>query len=144
MKEIKFRQPILENHKFKGFHYWGIIKEGVFVAPLQDARFFNTLSYQYTGLKDSNGKEVYEGDILEFVYLNNGCPHKERVFIEFDGLNFMVSTRQYLSVIMFCGGGLNSIDKRSGIKVIGNIYENPELLKIKKSSAIKVLEGEKD
>ena len=83
---------------------------------------------QFTGLKDKNGKEIFEGDILEFVYLNNGCPRKERVSVEFDGLNFMISSRQYLSVIFFFGGGLNSIDKRSGIKLIGNIYENPELL----------------
>ena len=64
---------------------------------------------QFTGLTDKNGKEVYEGDILDSkcaVSFNDG------MFGIFDKHNYM---------------GLNSYMSKFR-EVIGNIYENPELL----------------
>lgn len=67
---------------------------------------------QYTGLKDKNGKEIYEGDVLE-----RGNEKTARKTVE-----WKTGPER--------AGGFNIGDRRKGItwRVIGNIYENPELL----------------
>lgn len=68
---------------------------------------------QYTGLKDKNGKEIWEGDILLRSH------YKYRV--EFDGGAFGVYMKHY--------GWKNLRDFKVEIgEIVGNIYENPELL----------------
>ena len=69
----------------------------------------------YTGLKDKNGTEIYEGDILNLRYKDNA----PNVIIL---RNFIVDTYWISDELGF---------KDSTIEVIGNIYENPELLKEK-------------
>ena len=75
---------------------------------------------QYTGLKDKNGKEIWEGDIVEYETLSSkgGLFGKTRNEVKF--------IRGYFELVPY-------EDKRWGgyqnLEVIGNIYENPELLK---------------
>jgi uncharacterized phage protein (TIGR01671 family) len=70
---------------------------------------------QFTGLKDKNGKEIYEGDIVKI-------PTNEKVFIvEWDTYFWKIITKDKMNN---AGLGL----KTTNIEVIGNIYENPELL----------------
>ncbi|MDU3600306.1 MAG: YopX family protein [Clostridium perfringens] len=77
---------------------------------------------QYTGLKDKNGKEIYEGDIL----INT---NKSK-------LNLGIENQKYLIVYRALGFDLKPLFKGMALKfnytdleLIGNIYENPELLK---------------
>ena len=94
---------------------------------------------QYIGLKDKHGKEIYEGDILQLE--NNKCQiQKARIIgiVTFSFNSFAVEIKRvdiwekYLvppleidSVLYF----LNLSGKE--LEVIGNIYENPELVKEK-------------
>lgn len=92
---------------------------------------------QYTGLKDLNGREVYEGDILrqppdsEWDKTNYAC---HEVFWH-DGdastgsnIGFHCCRNHFHGSV--CGGTWPSFKPKqvSGMIIIGNIYENPELL----------------
>ena len=77
---------------------------------------------QYTGLKDKNGKEIYEGDLL----LNKNCNnyYVRPVTVMFEDGSFCFNDSGCPTCDEFLGNLLLNTD----FEVIGNIYENPELL----------------
>lgn len=78
---------------------------------------------QYTGLRDKNGKEVYQGDI---VRCSRGCPHEVIWLEEYGGTYVGGMPTWYLS-------GISEGYAWTGEEeIIGNIYENPELLEVSK------------
>lgn len=76
---------------------------------------------QYTGLKDENGKEIYEGDIVR---------HGKTILeIKFDEIKDSDFTYYYLGWIMECDTYTDSLcEYNNAVEVIGNIHENPGLL----------------
>lgn len=83
---------------------------------------------QYTGLKDKNDKEIYEGDILVMSYETNILGTKTiRNKVEWKGY----SDGEYVDNVecWMCGNYPVSDWNTKDLEVIGNIYENPELLK---------------
>ncbi len=73
---------------------------------------------QYTGCKDKNGKEIWEGDIV------TGCYYENTVAVEWideDAGWFPFTQPSY-------GGYEWEADSPDRVEVIGNIYENPELM----------------
>ncbi len=115
----------------------------------QTSRFFNIIRpdaivMQFTGLLDRQGREIYEGDVLQlekrFFYndeTEQSEKHKDIVFVKAES---MLNVKCY-----YCDGGNkwdngwsysewsdDWHDDLSEVEVIGNIYENPELLNPKK------------
>ena len=82
---------------------------------------------QYTGKTDKNGKKIFEGDIVEFTDKYTGG--KGRAEIVFEAFKWKYSGCYYGGnpIVWLC------IDDLSiKFEVIGNIYENPDLLEEKK------------
>lgn len=120
-REIKFRAWR------EGQMYYGddlcITMSGKIVGWLSEDDIENKIM-QFTGLLDKNGKEIYEGDIVEAI--NDKGWEKE---IHMSGIKPVVWNKKESCFSMgeqkipMYWGGFKSLE------VIGNIYENPELIK---------------
>lgn len=120
MREIKFRVWDKNDNKMYD-NYYGIDTDQPYISlfgnNINEVRWNtenNIKLMQYTGLKDKNGKEIYEGDILKFYYQCSWA-------IEYDAVYFRNGEYRVADF------RLNHVCSRS--EVIGNIYEDEDLLK---------------
>ena len=80
------------------------------------ARLLNVDLMQFTGLHDKNGKEIYEGDVVKSQF-----PYNDKFLDNIDGVVWHIETAGFMLGPRMC-------NDRWILEVIGNIYENPELL----------------
>ena len=139
MREIKFRVwnktdeemcYLLENgwsfgpsEEVRAFSW-----EDVFAAQEQDL-----IPLQYTGLKDKNGREIYEGDVIRYIKVFYTDCSREEIEEVSDPVigSFYYAEDLYPGIQFEDGTGSlfwpGTIDSDE-FEVIGNIHENPELL----------------
>jgi uncharacterized phage protein (TIGR01671 family) len=125
-RELKFRawDKTRIRYDVTGFEH-GLKNEmdGVFI----DGNCFSlskgkAIVMQYTGLKDENGKEIYEGDILEF---SNASGMEDGVcVVAWDAESLAWYIENYEADIYT---ELYNITSPANIRIVGNIYENQEL-----------------
>ena len=115
-REIKFRAwDKYENkiRKVRGINFtnkdlWLEIEDN----RIMGANFFEVELMQYTGLKDRNDKEIYEGDIVRYF-------KDELGIVKFVAGSFIIDGNTCYESFLELGGE---------IAIVGNIYENPDLL----------------
>ena len=119
MRELKFRAWNGEYMEHGGFavHATGEV--------FNDSGFSRVTSespvMQYTGLKDKNGKEIYEGD---FLLVNNNYKEVVDMTLQRNEKRGHGETYFVVGLNIVCGYA----EDNKEYEVIGNIYENPELL----------------
>lgn len=146
-REIKFRAWDTDNNKFTPCENHQLSQLNNDYAGLGNRFIYN----QFTGLHDKNGKEIYEGDIVQFIHeykyrtwnsagenkslettepeINKGIEH-----VKYTNGSFRIGcVCNDLSMLpSFTEHGENHngkwTDKYYDFEVIGNIHQNPELI----------------
>jgi uncharacterized phage protein (TIGR01671 family) len=128
MREIKFRGTTKHNGSlvYGNLFYWKkygktmpVIGMGIENGSCQGSVVLEESISEYTGLEDKNGKEIYGSDILD-------CWEGRRHVVKFDLGSFYFETLDD-SDEEYPVDNFEAIE----LEVIGNIYENPELLEVK-------------
>jgi uncharacterized phage protein (TIGR01671 family) len=119
MREILFRGKAVGSLKWvEGFYFreaGNFIKELPSAVSTETHMVYEDTLGQYTGLTDKNGKKIFEGDIVNIEY----DTIVKNAVIEYRGASFYGSTH----------ADLWELDNYYDIEVVGNIHDNPELLK---------------
>ena len=124
MREIKFRAWLKEERKMVNVETLFIgINRLCFGNSKTEDLFFRDFEevelMQYTGLKDKNGKEIYEKDIVS-------CNKYKNIVVFFENGCFKVRYPKNDTTNIICT--LDTFLEKYKCKISGNIYENPEFL----------------
>jgi len=137
MREIKFRAwDKTENRMARNVEELKFNSRGIYAVVLNHLGFEmrrrakDIELIQYTGLKDKNGKEIYEGDVVAFEDSDGGYEYPDVVvntgIVEYGELRFYFTNRVAAEMDDF----YIKDGRCDDVEVIGNIYENPEMLEV--------------
>lgn len=146
MRDIKFRVWCKENEQFIQFDGMGFLEDGSLwyvqeVDENEPPYFFirpemcGLILMQYTGLKDKNGVEIFEGDTVrvfdakQINQLGRDGAYVDAYLDELDEVDFIVF-KDGGFVLNRTGLDVSICQSIEEFTVIGNIHENPELLEV--------------
>lgn len=115
MREIKFRQPILDGEgNFIRWHYWGFVSSGKFVGVIPPINEAQKNSLRYIGLLDRDNMEIYEADYVLFLKKKGLLPaeHPIKILVKWNeqGMNYNVWKP----------------DDEHELKIVGSIFEDQD------------------
>lgn len=141
-REIKFRAKCFGNWRYGNYVHFvkkptnsrcNINYKDFIITNEDDGEHYFPISDlsslgQYTGLKDKNGKQIFEGDILEYIGKRKDNMNKvyRRKVVFHEGMFALLSKElpAYSALNYHC-----MEDGRFAWSVIDNIHDNPELIK---------------
>ena len=118
MREIKFRGKRISNGKWLYGDLMHDTVDGCYVFPIDCAALYKENAVlpetigQFTGLKDKNGKKIFEGDIVKGTFYGYPIPFKNYVF----EIGWQEDVAGYKANYF------------ENVEVIGNIHDNSELI----------------
>lgn len=146
MREIKFRAWDNDKGEMVRLHTltfnWGGVLQGCSFAKFGSEKSYeerpegeDMVLMQFIGLKDKNGKEIYEGDVVRIHNYKETWKHQEPLI---DWRVFEIKWNRYLWQFnnAYISRPIADYDTKDlepwDIEVIGNVWENPELLSTNK------------
>lgn len=132
MRELKFRAWWKDTKRFLDGDEWYMTSSGAkhlhyAICHYSDDDF---IIEQYTGIKDKNGKEIYEGDIVDVIFPTKLRGVEEhQIWVCRFGIKrsgFVLNRETNARIFSLTFGEINA--KNIAVEVIGNIHENANLL----------------
>lgn len=126
-RQIKFRGKRLDNDEWVYGDLIHIDKSDIGIVTdydhWQGCRVDPETVGQFSGLLDRNGKEIYEGDIILYGYTI-----KNVVVFRHGAFGYLVDGVVFISYAGNTNFTFNPLDRSKEHEVIGNIFDNPDLL----------------
>lgn len=151
-REILFRGKRIDNGEWVEGYFvkgeWYFDKKEIYALLPLDLCFFPRCEIsewvevdpkticQYTGLTDKNGRKIFEGDIITYQHDNDDCPFPNKDTKRRVGRVYFQEFRSCFAVAEGRNGSdrinqdlFKYVQNGNRVEVIGNIFDNPELLK---------------